>query len=306
MKNFTILLSLVISTQLLGQPVIQDGSNRPALGFATTVSVSVTATTSGTAGENQIWDYSGLTFSPMGDIAVVDPATSAYATYFPTANFCMYGEFGGTAVFTYRNYAEDKMEEMASFITAPGIGQDYSPNPATRLVFPMNYGEETVDTWQKVGDSPNTVVITYDAYGTFVSPYNTYTGVVRIANDYGSGEIDYSWFILNPLRLLAVHKHSDNTLILLDDLSVGLDQSGENRVRFYPNPVSDYLHVAIDGVGVETTEFELFDVRGVKVRETTIKHGSLNLSRGTLSAGIYFYKITAKEGATLRGKLIFD
>jgi hypothetical protein len=243
----------------------------------------------------------------MGTMSVVDAATSGFAASFPDANYCFILAVGGGSLYTYRNYSASKMEELASSIAAPQTGNDYSPNPPTRLVFPMSFGTTASDTWQRVGGSVNTVTITYDAYGTFATPYNTYTDVVRVANDYGDNEIDYSWFTTNPLRLLAVHKHSDNTLILLDGMSVGTAESSAiQHFDLFPNPVNDRINLTWKKGQTSELTFVLYDLSGAKVNETLINPTTTHIDRGTIPSGLYLYQIADNQGVIQTGKLSFN
>ncbi len=303
MKKSLFLMCCFSGSTILAQPVIQDGSNRVAAGFTSPVGVSTAATTPGSAGPSQSWDYSALSFSQMGTMTVIDPTTSAYAASFGAANFCFTISAGGNTMYTYRNYSPAKMEELASSIPAPGSGQDYSPNPATRLIFPMSMGTTATDTWQKVGDSPNQVTVTYDAYGTFITPYNTYTDVVRVANDFGNNEVDYSWFITNPLRLLAVHKHSDNTIVLLDGANVMSQPELLSGISLAPNPATHTLFIDMPD-GTNTCTLQLFSLSGARITKIAISGPEVQLDRENIPAGAYFYTLSEGHATIGSGKLL--
>lgn len=307
MKKSLFIVGCFMSSVMLAQPVIQDGSNRPSVGFTSPVSVSMSATSPGGAGANQTWDYSAVSFSPMGTMTVIDPTTSGYAASFPDANYCFILSVGGSTLYSYQNYLPAKMEELSSSIPAPQSGNDYSPDPPTRLIFPMSLGTTAYDTWQRTGGSVNDVTVTYDAYGTFVSPFNTYTGVVRVANDFGDNEVDYAWYTVNPLRLLAVHKHSDNTIVLIDGTGVGIEETWEvKRLELFPNPVNDRINISWKDGQYGDLTFVLFDVSGAKVQETRINATTTSIERGALAQGLYLYYLIDAETIVQSGKLNFN
>lgn len=307
MKTKLLVAACLLGGLLSAQPVIQDGNSRPGVGFTTPVSMSTVPTSEGSAGANQTWDYSAVSFTPMGDLTVIDVATSPYASYFAAANYAMAFNIGGNMVYTYQNYSATKMEELAATVPAPGAEHDYTPNPPTRLVFPMSMGTSASDTWQKVNQSANPVTITCDAYGTFISPYHTYTNVVRVANDYGSNEIDYSFWATSPLRLLAVHRHADDMLVLLDGANVSVgENSVQQSVSVFPNPVVDKFTLSTGGSSLQDPRLELYDLSGALLRQIDLVENQQSISRGALPAGVYFYRLLSGEAILNSGKLIFQ
>jgi hypothetical protein len=59
------------------------------------------------------------------------------------------------------------------------------------------------------------VTLHFDGYGTLKTATSSYT-VMRIAEDYGAGEVDYEWYTLDPLVLVASYSHNNNVLLTLE------------------------------------------------------------------------------------------
>jgi hypothetical protein len=142
------------------------------------------------------------------------------------------------------------------------------------------------DTWQKVGGSTNNVTLTYDGYGTLITPTNTYTNVVRVKEDYGSGAIDYQWYALNPLISIMVYDHNTNTLYYTGATVTGISEQNypATTVNIYPNPTSDQFY--IEANTTDKLNVDLYDVNGRHVFSKSVNNKS-NINVTTLDDGIY-------------------
>ena len=288
------------------QPVILNNDNIPEPGLSAPVSLGTPSAGVGSGGADQTWDFSSVIFTPVGTIDVIDPATSPIGASFPTANYAY--SFAGN--YSFFKVDADKLEVLAYVITTPGVGNDYTPNPRTNLIFPFNYLDTETDTWQKVGDSPNNVEISYDGYGTLITPSKTYTDVVRVKEDYGGGAIDYQWYILNPLMSIFIYDHNDNLLynINADQITTGIENTSTGSlIDIYPNPASDQLNIELTQVesGKEMI-LELFNIYGQSISQYPVTNISTTINIQNIPSSVYIYQLKDKEGIVKTGKLIVE
>jgi hypothetical protein len=292
---FFFVLAFAFSTY--AQPIIQDGSKLPQPGFSAPVSIG--SGSIGSAGANQTWDFSGVTFAPIGSASVIDPATSPFISTYPSANYV----YTLANTYSYFTASASMMEVNAYSITSPGNGVDMAPNPRTVLVFPFTFGSTTTDTWQKVGSSTNNVTLTYDAYGTLITPGQTYSNVVRIKESYGDGD-DYQWYLLDPLMSILVYDHNANKFYLTaatPKASVRSEPAPADMVYFTEGRVNIRL---ADGQQIAGSTFRMFNILGATVLNTPLGEAISTLPLNTVNPGIYFYELNTGDGNVYRGRAI--
>lgn len=309
MKKLLCISISAFAINAFAQPVISNGSNISAPGLTAPVSYGTASSGVGAAGANQTWDFSAISFSTLGTLTTIDPSTSAFAASFPTANYVY--SFAGT--YSYFNASSTKMEVLAYSITSLGSGNDFTPNPRTVLKFPFKYNDSLADTWQKVSGSTNNVTITYDGYGKLITPTSTYSNVIRVKEDYGSGVVDYQWYILNPLMSVLSYNNSSNTFYLTSaTATIGItDQlSLETSVNLYPNPVKDKLVIQLSDLPSQNNNLNLnlnlLNTFGQIIKQVSISSKQTNIELENISAGIYFYQIQDKRNILKTGKIIVE
>lgn len=298
-KQIQLLAICAFTVNAFAQPMIPNGNNIPTPGLSVPVSVATTLT-AGAAGPNQTWDFSTLSFTPLGTVDVISPSSSPIGSSFPTSNYAL--SLSSQNSFSFFNVSSSKMEVQAWTISSPGVGNDYSPNPRTLMRFPFNYLDTESDTWQKVGGSVENVTVTYDGYGTLITPTFTYTNVVRIKEDYGGTDIDYQWYTVNPLMAVAIFDHNNNTLYHFGATPNKLSDKEplSNHVVIYPNPADN--EVCIEQLPVHSSVM-ISDVTGKLLFNTTVNAERINVNTTTFASGIYLLTIE-HNGKKFQEKLV--
>lgn len=308
MKKTLLFLFLSGSLHLLSQPVITNGNNIPGPGLSVSLTYTPLATyPSGSPGANQTWNYGSLTTTYMGNLTTINPATSSFSTAFSTAT---HGNNTGNN-YTFYKTSSTKMEVMAYSITSPSVGNDYSPNPLTALKFPFNFGDMEVDTWQKVGGPVNTTSVSYDGYGTLITPLATYTNVVRIKDNHGNGNIDFHWYILNPLMPVASYYYFIGGIYFMNatQLSTGIEAQGsqELAVSLYPNPASGQFSIEFSGIPVQSDlNLQILNVSGQLVKSVPIRQQQTSIRIDEFPAGMYIYQLKSGNANLKTGKVVVE
>lgn len=292
MKKITLLFCVASTINAISQPVIVDGTNIPLPGLSATFSSTTPTAGIGSAGTNQTWDFSTLSFSSIGTYSVIIPFSSPIGSSFPTANFAW--TLAGT--YSFFNVTSTKMEAIAYTISSPGSSGDMTPNPKTNLKFPFNYLDAVTDTYQQLGGSTNSVTLTYDGYGTLITPTKTYLNAVRIKEDYGPGQIDYQWYILNPLMAVMAYDHNSNTLYSVGATQVTGIENNKNSnasLKIYPNPTAG--NVEIETNSTEIQYLTVADINGNNVFSKTFKENTISLNLSHLCSGVYNVSLISNQ-----------
>ncbi|MBK8722817.1 MAG: T9SS type A sorting domain-containing protein [Saprospiraceae bacterium] len=79
-----------------------------------------------------------------------------------------------------------------------------------------------------------------------------------------------------------------------------------SNLRIYPNPFSQETVIEWEGNNIDEKVFELYDLQGRQLRKEKFTDNRLNFKRNQLQNGLYFFKITDKNGILTQGKMVVD
>ena len=79
-----------------------------------------------------------------------------------------------------------------------------------------------------------------------------------------------------------------------------------SNLRIYPNPFSQEAVIEWEGNNIDDKIFELYDLQGRQLRKEEFTDNRLNFKRNQLQNGLYFFKITDKNGILTQGKMVVD
>jgi len=253
----TTLLLVALIMHLYGQPVISY-SNLPDVGFSSPVSASPTVA-SGPLGANQVWDFSMLPLTPAGTYTVVNPAATPYFTTFPASNYAFSLEIPGSTSYSYFSLQPDILETLGDGISASG-GSNYTPNPKTSLEFPFNYQQVITDTWERTDGGSGTVVRTYDAYGTLILPFGTFSNVARVTS--GGSADNVVWYNINPLYPVFQIDYDSDLSLALTDAVLSAPAAQLDNLKIYPNPFRSATRLDFNLQKPGTVHIEITDMYG--------------------------------------------
>ncbi|NOU48530.1 MAG: T9SS type A sorting domain-containing protein [Bacteroidales bacterium] len=286
--KFTLLILVLVTfmSSSWAQPIITEINGAP-LGTQTFGHNIPGNIIEGTAGANQTWDYSDIPYDPYSyyfksiDFSTLSPDIQAL---FPTGNLANEVYFGTTLVAT-----QVFQLESTDFLYL-GINTTVFPVPDTQLVFPHNYLETHAG-------------FTYDAYGTMITPFGTFSNVVRLKETVDSRH-KYDYWQFEPFYILLMEYYVDTITQVVsekafyntDDLTYVNENERNNRLEIFPNPVVENLNIQTSITGNKTVE--IYDISGRKLISQNItlqKNATYTMDVAFLEKGLYLVKIAEGE-----------
>lgn len=309
-KIFTLaaIAGLVTSTAI-AQPVITSSMPTAPVGYSENIYTATASVAPGSGGPAVTWNISTLTPTLAGGVVLINPTTSPYASTFPSATICAkITPATGPVMYAYEKVSSTKWETVANNYYGVGTGQDYTPNFESFLEFPFSYTNTFRDTFQKVGGSANTVDITYDGYGTLITPFATYTNVVRIQKYWGPGDYDYNWYTTSPyLGIVASYDAQGNNYVLVNNASAAVHNINQPvSVQLFPNPATSHVTVLTSFSEINNASVVITDISGKTMSITAITGNETHLDRNGLAPGIYLYQVQNNGLKVASGKIIFQ
>ena len=301
---------IILSTTLFAQPVITSSDPLQSVGTIDSIYSASATVSPGTGGANITWDMSALAFSFGGTATIANPPTSPYISTFPTSNLCLQLTAGATA-YDYDRVSSTGWETISTSYAGPGTGQDYSTNTRLEMPFPFHYLDAVIDTYQQTTGGPQVETLTYDGYGTLITPYHTYTNVFRVKEDYGGSDYHYSWYTVNPLMLLMNYSNSGNNYLYLNTIPVTTQSSQINIDRqsatVIPNPFStDAILKLVSPNGLNNASLFIVDPLGNVVKKIPVTGIETIIPRQGFPSGLYFYHVQNNGLKIASGKLVIQ
>lgn len=296
MKKITTFLfaSITLLNSSWAQPVITGITGAP-LGTKTIAYPIPGAITEATAGANQTWDYSAIPYDPstyyFKSVAYSSLSPTMQAD-FPTGNMGNEVYFGTTLV------ATQVLQFEPTFVSYLGLNTTVFAVPDTQLIFPHSYLETHAG-------------FTYDAYGTLITPFGTFTNTVRLREIDGSN-YKYDFWQFTPVYKAVMEYLVDTATQVMsgqtffnDENPVSINELVANiNLEIFPNPVVDYITFNPSFTG--NTTVEIFDIQGkmlVNLPTSVQTNIPLKMDVSKLEKGIYFVKIN-NESTTYCNKFI--
>lgn len=296
---------------LFAQPVIVNTMLPFPVGTVDSAYSAAASVPPGAGGAGVTWNLSALVPAATGVLSVVAPSSTPYTSTFPTATLCAEVTLisGGTK-YLYQRLSSAKWEKLANNYSGVGTGDDYSPNPESYLMFPFSYTNTFTDTFQKTTGGANTVDVTYDGYGTLITPHATYSNVVRIYKYWGPGDYDYNWYVTSPnIGLVAAYHAQTNqyTLIRHAATTALSEVTTQAKAQLYPNPFTGSTTLKIDAPnGLSDASVTITDVMGRVVRSLPVSTPETIISGDGLTAGMYFYAVQNNGKHIVGGRMMVN
>jgi hypothetical protein len=288
-KYFISFVILFSSLTLIAQPQL-NSTDFPAVYSSNIYTADISSLTSvGNAGANQSWDFSGVPLTLDGTISVVPANTTPYFANFPSANYCWRTTSNGNT-YTEYEYHTLTSTNFTTIGSASASGVSILSNPNTIFTFPFVFNTTVNDVYQYQLGSPITSISTYDAYGTLITPFGTFTNVIRKKTIESNDAFTYyTWFTTNPRAVLmdGAISAGDAYLYIYDNAPLATsDFQEQNLVGIYPNPADNVLNLMVDS-SITIEKITILDFTG-KIIKTSGGLEQIDISN--LSSGLYFIK----------------
>ena len=292
-KNYSLITLLFIGSFFANaQPVLN------ATDFETELSMALyngnsSGLSPGDAGANQTWDFSSLSLTLKVEnqtFNTVPVATAFSASSFPDSNYCWTTK--GTDdinnniidIYLFFNLSNTSFELAGS--SYPGT---INKNTDTKILFkfPYTYNTEINDTYQIEGQNSNSLTSVYDAYGTLITPFGTYSNVIRQKITEGT-YVNYTWYQTKPFSIIMQGEFTDSSSLTVYKNTTGLGVNPiepKKAMAVFPNPAHTELNIqlpaqqALDRVAIT-------DVTGKIVLKQDHNLNQINVS--DLANGLYF------------------
>ncbi len=300
MKSIALASAVMLGLCATAQPVIHSSNVAPNFEAELYFTEIPAGFSVGPAGANQTWDFSSLgegTF--LGTQQAINAATSPFAAQFPQANYCytMNSAFADATMYFYHSLTPAKFE-IYSLGYEGEVGEDYRPNPRTYVTFPYTFGTVFNDTFQRATDAgPISQTVTYDAYGTLVMPFGTFTNVVRQKVTF-EGNTNYAWFNVNPFYPILQTSLEDGILgFIIDNTVLDIPAQSAGSFAAYPNPVGERLSFRFPDDVQGVVELDITDVTGKSVRRANISPADVAVDLSGLQAGVYMVRLQSPQAS---------
>ena len=295
-KNYPLIILLFIGNLFANaQPVLN------ATDFGTELSGIVysgnpSGLSPGDAGANQTWNFSGLTLTTDNlTLNTVAAETAFSASSFPTSNYCwkIIDNSDPNNIFSdydFYRLSNSRFERMGTSSSSENTITEYT-DTVIEFLFPYTYNTTINDTYKSSNSSnPNSFTSVYDAYGTLITPFGTYTNVIRVKKTQ-ENRINYIWYQTNPYLPIMGGDFTDNGSITVLKNTTGLGFNPiepKKAMAVFPNPA--HAEVNIQLPEQQTLDrVAITDVTGKIVLKQDQNLNQINVSH--LANGLYFIEV---------------
>lgn len=120
--------------------------------------------------------------------------------------------------------------------------------------------------------------------------FNTYQGYKPSGNLYFDGNFIYGTCKFGNTGV-ACNNPGNGVVYKIDPATASLNEKIANHISINPNPTSDIITVDFHDA-LKISDFQIFDLSGIKVLEGVISNGKNQISLSTLKSGLYIIHIT--------------
>lgn len=297
MKKIILSILLFFALIAYAQPTL-NASDFPSAYYAIGYRPTTMNFTNGPSGANVIWDYSATALIATGvTYSIVPPNTSGNSSTYPTANFCEKYDYNGSLEYSLYVLNNQSLELIA--VSNSTFTINYTYNPGVIYNFPYTFLNTTDDTIWSFGSSspPEPVLRTYDSYGTLITPYATYTNVIRQKMVNVLGHATYYWLNTNPYQILMRGNFDNGTggVTFFRDSRLSNNQLTTTTFKIYPNPTSNSFSITTNDI----VTVKVYDVLGKLMLQNNDYISDTAISLSDFAKGVYIIKIIGTDSTLL-------
>lgn len=266
----------------------------------------------GTSGIGVTWDLSAMNNNYQQAITVGDFSDASYP------NGDLYVDLG------YETRIYKSTDTLIEEVGVIGLSNGYYSisDPMIFMKFPItpaySYSDTFVFSYTSNGHSMTGVESLqneFSGYGTLITPFGTFTDVVRIkssstvtntdnvnGNTYHHTETTYNWYKTGVHHELATITEGNNDSqpfygVYYFDVpaNLGLEENASTHLSLSPNPTSDVVTIKSNEL---ITGIEFYTVSGeLSLTHSMNESNTAEVTISSLNSGIYMVKIYGKDGS---------
>lgn len=247
-------------------------------------------------GADQMWDYSGITTTPVMGYTVVDPATvaSPLKDSFPNAEFAYKMNAGPELESAYDFY--DNATTHYIQVGKKSSGSSMNNMRRTDTIVKFNQAYQSVETYRGMNHL-------YAGYGTLKVEGKTYNDVV-MRKSYATGSTDTAvqFFQFSPFyhMIFTYAKMNGNIQnVVYFELIPATNSVNENayaeQIKVYPNPTINSVNVLLPTSGKSI--INVVDMKGAKVKTIEANGNNITIPLHDVSNGIYYLQVQSQHYA---------
>lgn len=317
-RRFLLIAIAIISTRSYSQTLTAINFN-PVPGDAFKYD-SWTGGYPGSSGISQLWDFSQQYSSSYSSYTLM-PYNSAVGS-FTDATYIR-----NTTSPNKLDFFQTTSSQLDYLGYISGVGQnafkDEFGDPETIVKYPFSFGSSFTDNWTSStygGVSTGTSQVLCDATGTLITPFATYTNVLRVSTFKAISTATfqiYNWYTpdfhgeLFSIRTSTYTGPSgtstSSTLFIYNPTPIEMvgisEQSSIRLSEFYPNPANDKLIINLNysnssDVIITNLQGEIIIKDNFNIEDEKV----VNVS--SLTEGIYFIQLLAGDKILSRNKIL--
>jgi len=334
--SLTMFFVVMFSSFAFAQPTLTDVNCGLLSGDKFTWNVTPTISP-GSAGANQVWNFSTMTLSTSTSATIQPPASTPSAGLYPTANISLVDGF----ISDFCRVNTNSMQEIGNYYNGGSpvnMCVTTYTDPVDYLHFPFNFNNTYTDAFY--GSSNNTMVgqtrsgsitVTADGYGTLIIPTGTFVNVMRVHSTMtytdtvfsttfftARSKDEYLWYLPGthfPVAGVAFFtnpnpKEQDHAYYISQYLT-GLNEIDNplSAVKLFPVPASEVLNITIPNGVSGKLEINIYNSLGQKIKTVNQNNESLSLSLNIsdLAKGVYFMRmIDLQDNLSITKSFIVD
>lgn len=286
--KFTTIL-ILFKCIILAQPILNNADINFISSVNRFVANPVIFTTGGN-GQNQTWDYSNVSLTPISASQSIVVTSAPFQSTFTNSNLIVKNTTSNNDLFLYFLLSNSKLE-LLGLSNLTNIIVDFNSNPLTQFEFPFTYNYLINDSYSTSNEPGinNAFTIKYDAFGTLITPYGTYNNVFRTKRLDGIFP-EYNWYEQNTNKVIlsVIFGSSGITSVtFFQQNNLNISKFKKDKFEIYPNPTATFINL---NTSTEIQNYKIFDLIGRKIKtEKLDKNQKIDVSQ--LDAGNYFIEV---------------
>lgn len=282
----------------------------------------------GSAGANVTWDFSNETITETtGNYTVMTPAQVDGSENFPGTTMVWTVDVGFGALRAFMSFDNNAFTSYGEQFEGAGFSSvNTYTDPMVHFTYPLIYqntGSDvysgTTSSFSGENDFSGSKSFVVDGYGTVITPYGTYSDVLRVTTintqtmtvvglEVVSNSTETSWYSPDypapVMTILHSEDYNDGTntdstksmsalVSYTPASSTGLaDHDNQNAFNIYPNPASDQVTLSFLNATANTV-VNIYSSTGKLVKTKSNFQSDQKLDVSSLSPGIYIAVLSA-------------